>query len=790
MLAREGAPVLDQHVPTTAGLRIRIEGAVQGVGMRPWVHALASRHSIAGRIWNDSDAVTIEAFGAGAGLDCFVANLGSPPMPAARIRNLSVEAIPFQDVARFEIVASSAGGERRPSIPPDLALCADCRSEILDPDDRRFGYCFTNCTRCGPRFTIALDVPYDRERTSMAPFVMCEKCRREYDDPSDRRFHAQPNACPICGPSLELVDNRGFPVAGDPIEAAAELLAAGRIVAIKGLGGYHLACDASSQLAVERLRQRKHRYAKPLAVMAPSLEAARSLAPIGPVESDLLESAAHPIVLLDKALDAPLADAIAPASRMVGVMLPYTPLHELLLQRTGRTLVMTSGNVSDEPMCFDDDDAASRLAPVVDALLRHSRRIVCRCDDSIVRVLGGAPTVLRRARGLVPAAIDLAVPTPMPLLACGAHLKNAFCLASGRAAWLGPHIGDLETDEACRGFEDGIDRFASFVGIEPEAFVHDLHPGYFSTRWALSRGRGVTIGVQHHHAHIASAIAEHGIDGPVLGLAWDGTGDGGDGTAWGGELLAADSAGFVRMGTLRPIALAGGDAAIREVWRLALSLVDDAFDGDAPIDGLHLFDEIPAANVALVRRMIATGLHSPCAHGAGRYFDAFGALVLGRGVSSYEGSVAAALEAAAAGGEGRAYPFAMEAASSFAAGVSVVDLRPAVRAVVFDLIGGTAPATVAARIHSTMAAVADQMVAGAMAELGPMPVVLSGGCFQNALLLARTRGLLLVRGRVVTHRDVPPNDGGIALGQAAIAAATLRGERSVFGGTARRAEVR
>lgn len=777
----------DQHARTTDGLRIRIEGSVQGVGFRPWVHALATHRSLAGRVWNEGGSVTIEAFGDSACLQDFLYDLKNPPMPAARIAALRADPIPSQDLHDFTIVASAGGSDRRPAIPPDLATCPDCLRELFDPEDRRHRYALTNCTRCGPRYTIATGVPYDRERTTMAGFPMCETCRAEYESPDDRRFHAQPNACPACGPHLELVEPGQVRDGSardevDPVEHAAALLRRGHVVAVKGLGGYHLACDAESEAAVERLRRRKRRYAKPLAVMVPSPGDAEAIAILTDADRDLLTSPVRPIVLVRRREDGPLASSVAPDTTLVGVLLPYTPLHELLLRTFGGPLVMTSGNTSDEPMATDDDDALARLGGgIADALLRHDRPIAARCDDSIARVLDGEPVVLRRGRGWTPASIPVAQRFPMPVLACGAHLKNAFCLGDGALAWMGPHVGDLETEEACAAFERSVAGFARFVGIAPEVVAHDRHPDYFTTRWARSCGADRRIAVQHHHAHVASAMVDSGVEGPVLGLAWDGTGDGGDGTAWGGELLAADHAGFVRVATLRPLALAGGDAAIRDVWRIALAALDDAFDGDPPLSALRLFDRIAPAHVELVRGMIRTNVNAPLAHGAGRWFDALGALALGRATSRYEGEVASAFGMAAAPGDFGAYELDVAHEVRGGSPLPVFDLRPAVRALAGDLVEGVPPAIVAARFHATLAAVAGSMVAAGERRFGRLPVVLTGGCFQNELLLRSVTARLSGRTRVVRHRRVPPNDGGIALGQAVVAAAAIGGRPCALG---------
>ena len=787
---------LEQTKPPIGGLRIRIEGSVQGVGFRPWVHGLAHREALKGRVWNDSHSVIIEVFGDEGRLSGFLAGLRNPPMPATRIVELRTEPIPPESLEDFAIVPSRESGERRPSIPPDLATCPDCLREVFDPTDRRYGYAFTNCTRCGPRYTIATDVPYDRERTTMAPFVMCEPCRAEYDDVDDRRFHAQPNACPQCGPRLQLVDGDGISIDGDPIAEAVKLLREGLLVAVKGLGGYHLACDARNETAVAGLRARKRRYAKPFAVMAASVEQAGQLAHLRGEDRELLLSPARPIVLARRRAPAMLAASVAPDTPLVGLLLPYTPLHELLLAACASPLVMTSGNSGDEPMCTADDDALCVLGGrIADAILRHDRVIAARCDDSIARVLDARPVLLRRARGYVPESLRVSRAFARPLLACGAHLKNAFCLGAHDLAWMGPHIGDLETHEACADFEREVERFSRFVGIEPEVVAHDLHPDYFTTRWASSRLDCTRVGVQHHHAHVASAMAEHGLEGPVLGLAWDGTGDGGDGTAWGGELLAADYAGFRRMATLRPIRLAGGDAAIRDVWRIALALLDDAFDGDPPLDALRLFDSIDAERISVVRRMVASGLNAPSAHGVGRYFDAIGAMLLSAPVSRYEGEVAMRLDFLAEDSCVRSpYLFDVGIAPTVASvadrtAPATIDLRPTVRAVVSDLVSGVSASTIAARFHATLGAVAEEMVALATPAFARLPVVLTGGCFQNERLLADVSARLSTRARVYRHGRIPPNDGGIALGQAMVAAAAVRGDRCVLGDGARCARV-
>jgi hydrogenase maturation protein HypF len=756
-----------QTSPATVGRRIEVEGTVQGVGFRPWVYRLAVEEGLCGRVRNDPRGVTIEAFGAPEALEAFLRRLGDEAPPAALVRGVRAEPIPPEPVDGFEIVRSEGEGARRVSIPPDLATCPECLRETADPADRRHLYPFTNCTHCGPRYTIARDVPYDRPATTMAGFAMCPACRREYEDPVDRRFHAQPIACPRCGPRVRLLDPSGEPRgdASGAVGHAARALAEGRIVAVKGLGGYHLACDATSAAAVRRLRERKKRDEKPFAVMVRSIDEARAVALVYPAEERLLASVERPIVLLRQRPGNGLAPDIAPGNPLVGLLLAYTPLHHLLLEAAGRPLVMTSGNLSEEPMAAKDAEALERLSGIADLFLAHDREIENRCDDSVARVIAGRPTVFRRSRGYVPRAVSLRRPVRRPILACGAHLKNTFCLASGDEAWLGPHIGDLDNLEATRAFEEQVERLQRFLGIRPEVVAHDLHPDYASTRYALARPEAGKVAVQHHHAHVASALAEHGLEGPVLGLAWDGTGYGTDGTAWGGELLLVRDGVFERLATLRPLRLPGSDEAIRQVWRIALAALDDAYDGAPPLDGLRLFEGVAARDLAVVRRMAAKGLRSPLAHGAGRYFDALGALGLARERSTYEGQVALEWNLAADEAETGSYPFDL----AEAAGLVQADLRPLVRSAVADLLKAVSPGRVSARFHEALADAAAALVRRAAREHGRLPVVLTGGCFQNARLVEGVLGRLRGDFDVRLHGEVPPGDGGIALGQALVA---------------------
>lgn len=742
----------------THGLHIEIRGTVQGVGYRPWVYQLAQRTGIAGRVWNHSRGVAIDAFGPREAVDLFVGTLRAEAPPAARIRSVVCSAVPDADVDTFTIIDSASSFERLVSVPADLATCDDCLRELLDPSDRRYRYPFINCTNCGPRYSIVKGLPYDRPETSMAPFKMCDACRREYHSPFDRRFHAQPNACSDCGPRLVAMSPQRKPIeTNDPISSAARALRAGFIVAIKGLGGFHLACDATSPRSVQRLRDRKRRETKPLAVMVRDLTEAETLATLNDDERTLLVSVERPIVLA-KGVHEPL----------VGLFLPYTPMHHLLLRDAGMPLVMTSGNVSEEPMVTTNEEALGRLHDVADLFLLHDREIITRVDDSVVRVIAGAPTLLRRARGYVPRSIEAGRAFAEPILACGAHLKNTFCIATGTSAFLGPHIGDLESVETLRAYETSVDRMKEFVGAAPSVIAHDLHPDYFSTRYALAQTGTLTIAVQHHHAHIASVMAEHALEGPVVGIAYDGTGFGTDGTSWGGEILIARYESFERFATFRPIPLAGGDQAIRQPWRVALALVDDAFEGEPPLHALELFRAFDRHALDTVRRMIARNFNTTPVRGVGRYFDAFGALFLNRPDSHYEGEVAFHWNLAADESERGRYPIVIRDGAV----PWEIDLRPMVRMAVDDLLRGRSPETISARFHNTLAAATAEIARAAITIHGEMPVVLSGGCFQNARLAESV--IDAINTTVFMNRNVPPGDGGIALGQAFVADARLR----------------
>jgi hydrogenase maturation protein HypF len=759
------------------GRRIEIRGIVQGVGFRPWVYRLAGTHGVGGWVRNDAGGVTIEAFGTSERLDAFVSDLQSTPPPAARIADVRCQAIPGRSTATFEILASEPLAGRRVSIPADLATCPDCLRELADPADRRYRYPFTNCTNCGPRFTIARDIPYDRPNTTMAPFRMCPSCQAEYDSPSDRRFHAQPNACPACGPRVWLAWPDGHELASpDPIRAAADAIRDGQIVAVKGLGGFHLACDATSAAAVAEMRVRKRRDEKPFAVMAADLAAAEAIARLDAGERDLLLAVERPIVLARRQPGAALAPNVAPANPLVGVMLPYAPLHQLLAAAAGCPLVMTSGNLSEEPLAYCNEEALDRLGGIADLFLLHDRDIDTRCDDSVARVIAGAPVVLRRSRGYVPRGIAMRGFFGEPVLACGALLKNTFCLGADGTAYLGPHIGDLENLETFEAYEHAIGRMERFVGAAPAVIAHDLHPDYLSTRYALGRPEPLKIAVQHHHAHVCAAMAEHGLEGPVIGVAYDGTGLGTDGASWGGEVLVADYTRFARVATFRPVRLPGGDLAIRQVWRQALALLDDAFEGDPPLDRFPLFGLVSPRELAVVRAMLAGRVNTPSAHGVGRYFDAVGALALGRTESRYEGQVALEWNLAADSDDDGRYAFEI----ADGAGPLELDLRPAIRTLAGELMSGAPCGVVSARFHNTLAAATVALIEAAARRAGHLPVVLTGGVFQNALLVERVVRDAGAGVRLLRHASVPPGDGGLALGQAVIASAVVgAGRREV-----------
>jgi hydrogenase maturation protein HypF len=757
----------DQAQGTARRVRARVDGTVQGVGYRPFVYRLADELGIAGFVLNDERGVLVEAEGSPDAVAAFVERLSADAPPLADVTAVTAEDVPATGDAGFEIVASERGGAATAPVTPDSATCDDCLAELADPADRRYRYPFTNCTNCGPRFTIVQGIPYDRPQTTMAGFEMCAQCQAEYDDPLDRRFHAQPNACPVCGPQVRLVEPGGERVAGgdDAVVTTVADLLDGKILAIKGLGGYHLACRADSEEAVARLRGRKRREGRPFALLVADVEAARKLVELGPQEEALLLSRERPIVLATRQPDADLAESIAPGVPELGVMLPYTPLHHLIARDAGVPLVLTSGNVSDEPIAFRDEEL-ERLEPIADRFLVHDRPIATRTDDSVVRVVRGGPLMLRRSRGYVPASLPLPVACPRPLLGAGAEQKNAFCLADGTRAWPSHHIGDIKNYETLQSLRDGAAHFERLFEVTPEIVAHDLHPDYLSTRYAKEREEDGLLmhGVQHHHAHLAATLAEHGETGPAVGAIYDGTGYGTDGTIWGGELLVGGLAGYERVGRLVTAKMPGGERAIHEPWRMACSWLTQMM---APLP--PAFADIEQNRWNMVARMSMTGMGSPTTSSAGRLFDAVAAMCGVRLEVSYEGQAAIEFEALADPAGGEPYPFPMEAKD-----VIVLNPRPTVMAVLADLGAGVPVSTISARFHQTIAQATSEalVIAAGRAQLDT--AVLSGGVFQNRLLLALTADALEEAGlRVLTPRLLPPNDGQIAYGQVAVAAAQL-----------------
>jgi hydrogenase maturation protein HypF len=755
-------------------LRLSVTGVVQGVGFRPFVHRLALRHGLAGWVRNASGDVQIEVEGSAAELGRFLRSLREEAPPLARIRR--VDALPCTPAGAdcFAILPSTAEPDRRQPVPSDTAVCAACEVELFDPANRRYRYPFITCTDCGPRFTVIEALPYDRERTSMRAFPQCALCAEEYRSPASRRYHSETNSCPACGPRL------WFEPAGpatrtrdsDALAAAAELLSDGGILGLRGLGGFHLATDATSEPALVRLRQRKHREVKPLAVMVRTLADARRLATIGPEEERLLASAERPVVVLQRRADCTLAPSVAPGLDTIGVLLPCTPLHHLLLDLIRRPLVMTSGNSSEEPIAIGNAEAQARLATIADAFLFHDREIVTRYDDSVVRVVEERPILLRRARGYAPLPVELPVATPRPLLAVGPHLKNTLTLAHGATAFVSQHIGDLETLEALEHFTGVLDRMQTLFRIEPEVAVRDLHPGYLSTRIAEELGLDRVIAVQHHHAHIAAVMAEHGLTGPVIGVAYDGTGYGADGEVWGGEILECDLEGFRRVAHLRYAPMPGGDAAARAPWRAALGYL--ATEPSVASAFRLAFEGVGRRERAVAERQLTARLNSPLASSVGRLFDAAAAVLGVRRISHYEGQAAMELEALAGCRAARELPCRIENGMD---GMWQLDPVPLLAELGERRQRGEDPADLAADFHASIAGVTAELARRACEATGVATVALGGGVFQNARLVTSVQRRLAAMGlQVLTARRLGPNDGAVSYGQAAVAAARLARE--------------
>jgi hydrogenase maturation protein HypF len=794
--------------------RIVIQGIVQGVGFRPFVYGQALQWGLVGFVLNDSGGVTIEVEGTSESLEGFQEALHKKVPPLARIDTSYAESIAPRYDSNFTIALSQAGTERQALISPDTATCNDCLQELFDPEDRHSHYPFINCTNCGPRFTIIQDVPYDRDKTTMRAFPMCRECHGEYEDPLNRRFHAQPNACPVCGPQVYLLDRVGditissqtveHPTKADtsamgaihrplreadddPILEAAKQLAKGAILAIKGLGGYHLACDALNDESVRQLRQRKHREAKPFALMVPDLDTARKLCRVSDAEASLLMSHRRPIVLLSRLSDCPIAPDVAPAYDTVGIMLPYTPLHHVLLHaftqimNFGRpaVLVMTSGNLSDEPIAFKDEDAAQRLTYIADGMLAHNREIHIRCDDTVTRIAAGAEQIFRRSRGYAPEPIMMSFDFPTQILACGAHLKNTFCLGKGRQAFLSHHIGDLENLETLTSFREGIEHFQRIFDIHPEVVAYDLHPEYLATKYALDTNMPQKIGIQHHHAHIASVMVEHGLQEPVIGIAADGTGYGTDGAVWGCEIMKADQLGFERLAHLDYMPLAGGEQAVHQPWRMAAVNLAQAYgDAFSELD-IPFVKQLDYSKWRVLAQMIAQQINCPPTSSLGRLFDAVASLIGLRSTVLYEGQAAIELEMLARQQEGCIYkepsdfyPFTLRMKDQ---SPTILDVAPMFRAIVHDIQQGVSTSHIAHRFHYSISESLATACFSAREQTGIHVVALSGGVFQNQLLLEQlVQRLEEMAFQVYINRRVPPNDGGISLGQIAIAAAHMQ----------------
>ena len=753
-------------------VRVEVYGVVQGVGFRPFVYQLATKYNLNGWVCNTSEDVKIEVEGEAEAVEQFLLALREQAPPRANIEDITTTHHPPANYEKFEIRHSIAEEGKYQLISPDIATCHDCLRETLSPDDRRYRYPFTNCTNCGPRFTIIEDIPYDRPRTTMRRFQMCPQCQREYDDPLNRRFHAQPNACPKCGPTLELLDANGSPVTvDDAITATSQLLQEGKIVAIKGLGGFLLACDATNEAAINLLRQRKMRPFKPLAIMVSSIEEAKKHCYVNNEEEELLTSSYSPIVLMKWKADSPVSPAVAPNLKYLGVMLPYTPLHHILLRETGLPLVMTSGNLSEEPIAKDNDEAIRRLSGVVDYFLIHNRDIYARYDDSVTMVERGVTQLLRRARGYAPYPIHLNF-TSQQILGCGAELKNTFCLTRDEHAFLSQHIGDMENLETMEHFASTIDLYKRLFRIEPKIIAHDLHPEYLATKYAqelASESADIRlVPVQHHHAHIVSGMVDNGLEAPVIGVAFDGTGYGSDGHIWGGEFLVAEYKGFTRMGHLEYLPLPGGALAIKKPFRTAIGYILSLLGETAVKQDLSFLKHVDRVEIDIIQKQIEQKINSPLTSSCGRLFDAVSALIGVRGEVEYEAQAAIELEMLTYDGmdETAYYPFSITEEDD----LSLVRLQDLFAAIIHDLQDGATQARIAAKFHNTIARMIRELCQVISDKTGITQVVLSGGVFQNRLLLRKAVSLLEASGfDVFTHRQVPTNDGGISLGQVVIA---------------------
>ena len=755
-----------------AASRVRVQGIVQGVGFRPFIFKLAEAGGLCGQVANTSSGVDIHVEGDPERIEAFIRAIRAQAPPLAQITAVKPRRADPGNYKAFQIIPSRSEGDRATLISPDVSICGDCLRELRDSQDRRFGYPFTNCTNCGPRYTIIDDVPYDRPKTSMRSFRMCPACQAEYDNPRDRRFHAQPNACHDCGPQVALEGPDGMAARGeDAIRATARLLSDGRIVAVKGLGGYHLAVDATNNDAVARLRRRKQREEKPLALMAPDLATIRTFARIDPDEVEVLTSPQRPIVLVRKRRPNAIAPAVSPRNAWFGVMLPYTPLHYLLLAHGFTALVMTSGNLSEEPIAIGNRDARQRLAPIADALLVHDREIYLRCDDSIVRKTAGVTRFLRRSRGYVPVPVFLRRSQPS-VLACGGELKNTVCLLKEDRAFVSQHIGDLENLATYEFYQATIDHLQRILKISPEVLACDLHPDYLSTRYARERNDRPRVEVQHHHAHIVSTMAENHLEGRVIGLAFDGTGYGTDGTIWGGEILLAEAGGFERAAYLAPVPMPGSAAAIKEPWRMAVSYLAHTFEARYQDVDIPFLSAVDRRQAELLVAMGEKGINAPLTSSLGRLFDGIAALIGLRHRVAFEGQAAMELEMTISAEDAGEYDYGWKPVGDSRR----IEIAPIVAGVVADLVRGTPAPRISRRFHTTLTALFTALCDEIRAQTGLDRVALSGGVFQNAVLATELARRLEQSGfRVYTQRLVPPNDGGLSLGQALAAAAIWKG---------------
>jgi len=753
--------------PDYAAKRLKVNGIVQGVGFRPFVYNLAIQHGLRGEVANTAAGVSIHIEGLAGRIESFETDLTEKSPPLAHIVEISARSESVKKYADFRIVKSTGQAAMATLISPDVSICNDCLRELLDPNDRRYHYPFINCTNCGPRYTIIDDIPYDRPKTSMRHFKMCTACQSEYDDPTNRRFHAQPNACAECGPHVSLYDNHRKSVdTVDPIKTAADLIGRGQIVAVKGLGGYHLVADAVNSEAVIRLRNRKMREEKPFAVMSADLESIRQYARVQPEEEKMLTSIQRPIVLLQKQTPNPISEEVAPRNKYWGVMLPYTPLHYLLLKHGFTALVMTSANLSEEPIAIDNDDAFERLADIADNFIIHNRDIYLRSDDSIVKRTADHTRYIRRSRGFVPIPVFLNHAVP-PILACGAELKNTICVTKEDKAFVSQHIGDLENISTLDFFELTVAHLQRILEISPEIIACDMHPDYLSTQYAKEQPSMQKVEVQHQHAHIVSCMAEHKLDGEVIGLAFDGTGYGTDGALWGGEVLVAEAHHFERVTHLAYVPMPGGTAAIKQPWRMAISYLHDAFGGNFRDLDLAMLKQADPQKLKIIVEMILKGVNSPQTSSLGRLFDGVAAITGIRQQVNFEGQAAMELEMLAAGDAHSIYDI-----EEVTADASAILPAPIIRGVVRDVQNGLSTAEIGAKFHQTIVALFAEVCTSVRNESELNRVVLSGGCFQNGLLLAGLiKELESRKFEVFAHRQVPANDGGISLGQAIAAAA-------------------